>query len=1280
MRRLIIVAALALASCTREYRVEWSEDYRTGSPCEITFSARKMKGADWTVLADGNAIKTAALDNGRKGEVTLRFEVPEGVKSLSLRKAPKTGIVSSEDVDNLFSGAQWVPDPHTSVDGQVLRSTDFEVGYVRKSVEIEKGGFPVRAEIDVKGLAKVTFPVKISFRQYDADGNEIPDDVCDARWTSGFVPWFNAGDPVVSKFRTSGRVHPLARRIEALVEFHPCPNDFGRDGLKVEDPSDNLPVLEISRLAMRPAASLPFPHYDDSFFAPGVSGNALAFDGTLGFWFNTRTSGNWAKGAQFRDPASFNYPDGDGTVEAWFLPDWYEDADLFIPLFEASQHNSLGSEYGRYTIGKCLDLSYNAQKGILRLKMKDPMRKQYGTEVPLAIGKGEWHHVAVAFSPGSKAEVFLDGRSVLQMPLEGWTFVDNAREFIVNDRYPMEFYLGSSYVNTRAGGRSSKVCAKWPGALDPSFRGTRVPETTDTLYRGLFDQLRISRTVRYSEDFTPAAAYAYDSLVCASFDFERCFDGRSAGTSLGFIAGSVFSPRPINVHRLGNVQYYPESIAPEVDPMLLVKKGNFDVVPSEEDFRSARKVESRSFSLKPGDKFILDAPEGVLTDYIEIENTGTETLEYPIVLGKGDVDPRSYEDIRRTLGLEGLSPREKADKILRFANANTDYYMNYPAYFAPDSDEAVPLAGNTPGTWGAHFSGSQALIHLGAYVGFECGPLNRIASALYSNVGDFPAEECCGYGHEFQQIFFDGKWHIYDQSSQTYFLSKDFETPASLEEFDREPDTPERTGRHSGPYIRLGYRTIDANTVFYHEKLAATLRPGEKVRLWTCNDGNAIDIHTQRKLVENDMIPRWDIGNYEFYDYADSCFAYGNDPIYRIDRLFPEYSNGFLEWSGRPTADNPAFERVEEGSFCFRMRSPLPVVSAVYRALDASGKELPMEISTDGGKTFRPFVSPATYAVRCRMAYYIRVKADISAVERFEARTEFVANPRLFPGRLHEGRNSLSLIAENEGSARVTVQYRYPSKEIVFEGALDHGTLPGYEHSTVFMDPTRGILEVPVSGLSQEASLGEISGGLTAELAGGVLRLSSERKDAFIGWVTVTDEGAEKTLSVASIPGCRVIRPSKTFFAKGDSLHIDFEPVPAGEYSLLHLDRFPSFAPGVRTKAVDVRFGDYSQNALRDGNVACDFLKQKYGPERKGERGRWKWEYLIDYRFEFPYYGMKSVTLEKPCGSLDYNFIANAEAGPVELEAVIVLPAPSRDFNAELYKNLCSINNRPWGM
>lgn len=1238
MKTITVLAAIvALAGCRpSEITLEWNPSWRTDTPYEISFSPDKLGRSGWVAECDGVKVTTEILEDSA-ADPRLRFSIPEGTESVKLVKG-RPDVKESRILGNLFP--EVIPTPEIvghiaesyGYSGRAKSRYDATTAAWGAEVPADAAGKPARVEIDVENVSEYTVGVKIYMKQYDADGKMLPEEVFDGRWMSHFQP-----PHVKTQLRERAYIHPKAARVKLFVEKRNAEAKFDKYGLPIEKCDTSR--IEISRIALRTALDYPFPGPDRSLYCEGISGipsdRALKLPEGREFWYQTRSWASWAGGFQMRDPDSFFYPAAEGTVEAWMKPDWSNaPAAEPVPLFEASHYAS--TAFGpRFALGRQLYLTYSAPTKMLALSLADADRRVFADSVTVDIPAGEWHHFAVTFEPGVEACAFVDGAPVLRFPLKGYRVVDIAGAEVPNDMGAMEFYLGASYVNAR-------------GFTENDRNWQHITDWCDTKFIGEADLLRVSSCVRYSDGFTPAREFAPDSATRALFNFDETPDGVCGG-GIGFITG-VLQTRgaDLNTHILktdrGDLQYFPKENQPGNDPAKVLRTANYPTVPSDEDLLKSDRTAVSSFTLKPGERFSVKAPEEVFMDYVEIENTGSKTMEYPAVVRDGEIDFRSFGDMEETM------TDKSANAVFNFAISASDYFMTYQATFAPHCDTATRVQ-------------QQPMTLLGSYCGFECGPLNKVATQIFASVAGIPSNPLGGYGHEFQQIWFDGKNHVYDLSGQRFYPDMNGETSAGLGDMEDQPGVLRALGVEPAHFIKMGTRTYRTDPSFYSEKFGVKLRPGEKIRLWWANAG-----------LENDLLvnPRaWGSRRTEY-----SAEAHSATPVWRVDRFFPEYGNAFILFDGKPSSGNPAFTFVDSDSFCYLIESPYPIVAASYEALDADGKALPLEISTDGAKTFRPFASPASYAVRARRGYYIRVCAPIERVSRFVASTALHANIRVQTGRLAGGRNSLLFKAVSGSDAKVTLQYRTRGKNIVFGGSAGFGSVPGCEQTLAVLDPSLGPLGIPVDGVSSAATV-SVEGGLEASLADGVLTVGTASSEPRFAWVTVKDGDCEKTLTVLVCEGARFVTGYNSLASKGDRARYEFPEIPAGEYVVLELDRFNGGVPVQRNRVLSLHFDGMTMAAGSGINEACNYYKAPFG--KKGGRANWKWDYPYSEKYSYPFHDIRYLTSEA-VSSLEFEFTGEKEEGPVEVGAVLVIPSPSREFKCEIVKNLCSVNARPWAV
>ena len=1266
---------LLLAALGATFPLEWSASSPTDVPCEVELSPVKLerlagipRESSYAVTAtDAKGVRTklavTELPGSADGLKVLRFQVPVGTKSLEGEAVPQKAQAAPPP-ENLFAGVVrdvrgWKFPPCVSakaVDGGILFESRLTASrWIEYAVDVPAGaaGKPVKLEIDCTSRTPhLTWGGEIKIAQLDGQGRPLPESVSDPRWTGHMRP-----PNKVVRYRECGRIHPRAKRLVCRIELRGLNSAFDEYGLPIRDSAEKLPRLHLSHLSLRLAAVLPFPKYDDRFFAPGVSGRdgdaALRLDRTTTFWYQTRGPAAWSEGVEYDGDDELYFPvAGPGTVEAWFRPEWSDGDAEGVFLFQGFQGYLISNQQGRKGLGEVLGLKYWPQSGRLVLRLKDDRKKPFSGAGKSSIPNGQWTHVAVTWTPGAKATVWINGVAALKVPLAGFAVPDltDPNALTHNDRSATEFFVGSSGAVARREGRIEPPCER------------EVP-----FFCGRVDAVRVSSGERYAATFRPSAALAADAITRAFFGFDRSYDGVSA-YGLSHISGTFLSETDRVDHRLkvkglGKVkgegegeervvQYFPAELSPENDPSETLDLRNYKELPTEDDFGTMRRTVRRSFALTKGRTETFSVDGRVFPDFIEIANGGSRPLVHPIILNGREVDPRSFGDIRDTLDLSGLDDRGKAHAIFQFVLGASDYYRNHTVTFPAGSDRAANVE-------------YEALTMLNGYCGFECGPLNNMTANLFATVAGLPASQTLGYGHSFEQVFYGGHNHIYDLSAQKYFPMMDNETPASLAEVDVQPYVLNRFGHAAFNFARSGTRRFFVQNPAYREKVAFTLNPGERFRAWFLNDGTVNDVHMAEKQTPADMCAAC----------AEACAA---DPkgreIRAVDRFFPHYGNGFLVFDGRPLAENPAFTDVTADAFCYRVRSCYPIVGADCSAELEDGSSARLEISTDFGKSFRPFRVPATYAVRARVDYLVRVRAPIGKVRRFRAATEVQFNPRIFPGRVKSGRNAFALRATSDGEAQVTVQYRVPgTRRLVIEGALKSGVIPGCENLTLVLDPDKG-LAARVEGLSPAAKVAKTRGPLTAVLTDGQLRLSSSAAKPFVGGIVLADGEESRPVTVVVCRGARVLRPAP---AKRDERRFVFDgldPHTKGDFALWTLTRGDGTLTKQETTLELVPQAQGGRRLLvgKNKNVDTELLKAAYG--RKGGPSAWRWDYAHQFPGAYPYKDLRRFEARELKGPLVLESVSSSR---LELQAVLLLPHPERDFRHALVKTLCGLNCQP---
>ena len=542
----MMATVVVLVASAASFPLEWNVTYRTDVPYEVELNPAKLGANAFQVKADGRSIKVAQFAGKMPGTLTLRFTVPAGTRTLVCETLKGEGsLCDSSKIENLFAGAldaanlgRWELGEGVKAEaipgGIRFRGTNTSSGGRNASytVDLPEGlaGMPVIQEMDLKSVAKLTWGGRARIRQLDADGNVLPESVADGRWTTHMRP-----PQKLAAYRDEGHIHPRAKKLRVEFELRTLGATYDDYGLKITDPSVRLPALEVTRLAVRRAERLPFPKWDDSFFAAGVSGKpgdtAMRFGGDNGkaMFYQLTSRGSWTDSVQFREERDRYFPAGAGTVEAWFKPDWAAAearrksrgaATRPIILFEAYQgYRAAQCKQG---VGPMLQLRYRPVEKILSLLMRDWNGHRYEkswAKERFEIPDGVWTHIAVQWTPGGEAQVFLGGRRKAALPIPEYEAIPigDKEQKNVNDLWAMEFFLG-------AGCQAARLASK-------------VPEGYP-LFEGAADNLRVSTGCRYKGDFEPAKAFRLDDDTRALFTFDRAFDGVSGG-GFGFIPASI---------------------------------------------------------------------------------------------------------------------------------------------------------------------------------------------------------------------------------------------------------------------------------------------------------------------------------------------------------------------------------------------------------------------------------------------------------------------------------------------------------------------------------------------------------------------------------------------------------------------------------------------------------------------------------------------------------------------------------------------------------------------
>ena len=1288
---------LSLLLMASVFPLEWNPTFPAGIPYEVEISRAKLGATSFVVKADGASIPVETLAGTFPGCDRLRFTVPERTERLMCETVSgKPAPLVTECSDNLFRDAledrrAWtLPDGvslRREADGVLLRASTAASQSARVfcdvPVPVGLAGRNVRQDIDVTSRSTTVWSGEIQIDQIDAEGRTLPETLSDWRWTTHMRPIGK-----LTRYRNAGRIHPRARWLRLNVELRRPGIAFDRSGEPIIDPAESDPSLLISHLEVRPAEGLPFPKWSDAFFGPGVSGekgDAAFVSGGAGrhaFFFQTHTRGCWSNAYQFRNERDLAFPSAAGTVEAWFRPDKPVGGSGAVVLFQGHQgYSSLKRDPAPR---KILELSYDGTCRQLSLFISDWCGHDFRRTFPdVDMPAGVWTHVALQWTPGGQAEVFVGGKSAGTLVLTAFeaTPIEDPSIANVNDLWVTELFVGASAQAARE-------------VDDPSGMA---------FFDGLIDNVRASTGCRYTGAFEPQRKIPVaDAATRALFAFNRTFDGVQGGGGFGEVPACVEAREDRVAHRLktdqGDLQYFPDEIPPSADSARTFNLDNYGALPQAADFRQAYVRAARSFEVRPGEEMRIDMPARFRMDFVEVANRDDIPLEKFVVRGEGRPDPRSFGDLAKSLVRPGMSDRERADAAFQYVLSITDYFINRQVRFPADSD--IP-----------HSVCNDAIVHVNAYCGFECGYLNNLAANLSSSVADCPSSQAAGYGHSFHQVFFDGKDHTYDVALQKFFTDFSNESAASLEDGEAQPGLFRRTGRSADNFIRKGTRVRGghgANDPRYEARCAPTLNPGETFRVWRRNDGQMNNLHFWPKRGRFTGVRRGP----DEYDYTSLVHTGGDNAlVLRRDRLFPDYSTGILSFDGVPKVNNPAFERVASGRLAYRVRTTFPVVWGSYAAWRDDGAPVALSLSTDGGRTFRPLPKGVgdgvslEYLVKAHDGFLIGIECPADAVRRFCARTEVQMNPRAYPGWLQPGTNRLTIAAVTGGKAAVTFAWGELAKEIDVAGGCFSGAIAGCERRLFARDPAEG-LALPVSGVSSPTV--RAHGRVKARMDGGVLRVgydpsaapllprgddNPENRAAFpcFAAVDIEEEGAARSLTFLIAPGIRLVSAaeaqplgraalrkadasspqSRVWCEKrGDGARFRVEGLPDDDYAVFTLVRFPGGSG--REGAAFTLNGHSIGSAI---NPTADFYSVRFGA--KGARGRWKWDCGIRKDLQFDYNGWIIRNFRAPEEGVCDVVLAGDCAEGAEIAALLFVRAPELEPRLDLRRMLFGLDCDP---
>ena len=1279
-----------LFAAANDIPLEWNPRFDTTLSYETVLDRNKLEklagiGKDqaievFAVSKKGETkLDTAILDSNVKGVETLRFKVHAGtVRLIGRAGSAKVKKSCANSTDNLFAGAlkstsKWSVPKNTAAkvtaNGVSFKIKSHGTSTVKYFVTLPAGyaGTPAKLEFTVKSLSKITWGNGTKVEQYDKNGKLLAESLTDPRWIS-----LMRAPGVVTHHIETGYFHKDAVKIAFAFEMVSPKYAFDNYGIRIKDHSVSLAEVELSKLAVRQAALLPFPAYDKHFFAKGISGKdgdtAFNLDGRTIFFYTPNSHSVYAEGKQLRGQHETCWPQNDATVELWFRPTWNKGEKRELIVVTAMNRDREDRRNYKSPFGAMFTATYLPSRGRWKVQVKDASLKNRTFTFPGKVELNSWSHLAFQYGKDGFS-CYINGKRI---------FNDSKYSYKPRDIFSDKKPNGLSVQQVEFGGNL--------GMHRKSFDQTKAAPLTPFQ----MDLVRISEGKRYDKDFTPAKEFKCDSRTAALFNFDHNIDGKSAWGQ-GNISASVnhkYLPLSSRKFKLGEkvIQYYPAKLQDHSNPDIVLNTLNYPVLPSVKDFKAARKSGVIKFRASHGKSKVVSVPANTYMDYVEIAcPSGVKGVSHPVLIANDELDTRSFGDLADSLKMDKVSEKDRANILFNLVLKASDYFMTNQVSFIPHSNAA-------------RRADYQALSMLNNYCGFECGPLNNMTANMFTCSGMLPATMIGGYGHAFEQVFYDGKNHVYDLSAQRFFPAHDNETAASLRQLDIENGPFQRYKNSGGAFARQGVsRWYARNTPVMQQRIAYNLRPGEKMRLYFYNDGAYNDIQNKRCIDPNAVHP------HDKFPYPKELSVISkapaevvaNEQLYKVIRPFPHYSNAYLTFSGKPADNKLTFSRVTPKDFCYQIDLPYPIVAAGYKAVTLDGKTADIEISTDGAKTFRKLITDAngvaTYAVRARQGYIIKVKAPIAKIAKFDAWTEVMFNSRLQNCQLKGGKNSLLFKSRNNAPADIVVAYRSDVKSIEIKDAPYAGTLPGNERQLTVVEPGKSVTH-EVSGASKEAKVISTNG-VTAVLKDGKLTITAENSGSLPRFdnVVIDDNGAKKELTVLIAQGvqmslardAKLLKGGKTAPAgkervqdcvslskRGEQARFGFKPFAEGSYLVWTLSRIPTMCE--RNPIIGIKLADGKMFGVMQGiHAGNDFYKAQYG---KGW-SRFRWDAALDRdQNKYPYHSPRFTRIAAGDG-ITLHSMRDITA---EIAAVVIIPETSYEFRCEMVKVLCGINHEPW--
>ena len=1124
----------------------------------------------------------------------------------------------------------------------------------------EYAGMPVTLILDAQNNSKAMWPFSVAITSLDAKRRVIGQRVCDARWsmvqTVPEKPFHQ---------RLEGKIDPRAKyiRIRLYALRAGEKRHFDTFGRPLKNTSDALPDIDITRLLLVPGNIATLPGANSELYTNGVKEgtSALKLLGKTAPLYNNFSACVWSESCRVMNQDMCFWPlKNAGTAE------------FYLKLDEIPAKEAVLLDNGRHNRSSFLRLVYKKGKFTLMMNGYDrPKNNSYEFKKSAAydITPGKWLHIAVTWGKNGVA-LFADGKKILS---DSKTF--KTAETILKQQ-----------SNTNNIAEYTAL-----GADTNRFTG-RYNLQRDVYLKGAVDEFRVSKTVRYTADFTPAKEFSLDDDTCALFSYEKNFDGKS-GVGPRYISGSIHAadvPPRADVFTVENkdgsnkcVRYVPKAVPDSNIPQYFIRETSYPVLPTPEDFKAARVSKSVTKTLQNGEKLEFTTAKHTVPEYIEIKAIN-EPVKAPFLRHAGEIDARSFADVAKSIDFSDCrNDHEKARKAFDFLVSSTDYFTF--------SGAAFPRYSNTP-----MHAASYGLVAINSYAAFQCGPLNGIASGLFTNGLGYPSVLTFGNGHLFQQVMLNGKLRVFDLSAQQYLPSRDQDEAASLDELEKDIYLFQRTRRPIGGashFFRMGKRGGHSVTNAPRERLEYTLYPGESFRYYPANCGLSNDLNSLdwRGKTWSSFLPTWKNMQKE----TGSSVEVGRV----IQRPLPHTSQGVFIYEGK--VQKGAFSNITANSFCYRIDSPYTIISAVFCVPD---KNATFELSYDKGVSWRTLESEngfcrTDYALRGRHVALLKVN---TSKRDFKSLIYTQLSPRRLTGLTRAGANAL-IFTSDSGKAQVTAAYRERAKEITLEGGFYFGVVPGLERQLFTLEPGKS-RTIKVNGVSDKAAV-KVSGGLEAKIADGKLVVTAPENIAKgVKYIIITDGKAVKAADFLVCKGVKEFAVKDMTPAKVRRQHdklelrkadkstvqdvikgramLNVSKVKPGKYVVFTLTRRDNRRDSVMQATI--WNGKQELVGARTRNPGFEYYKATYGPFPARWENRTEKENKIDPWSRFRWDIATGKDTYPRLSNMPLATEIKAQNKPLQLAAhtecagVILLPAEDEEFMYLTARNLLNMSRADW--